>query len=62
MDIKKITIKEAFTKFDLSENTIDFLGHAVALYDNDDYFDKPAIETLRKIKLYCDSIGKYGDS
>lgn len=54
--------KECTKKFSLETNTIDFIGHAVALYTNDDFLDKPSIDTLEKIKLYMSSIGKYGDS
>ena len=50
------------TKFSLEANTIDFIGHAVALYTNDDFLDKPAFETIERIKLYMNSIGLYGDS
>lgn len=49
-------------KFELEPNTVDFIGHAVALYINDDFLNRPALETVEKIKLYMDSIGRYGDS
>lgn len=38
-----------FKKNNLAENTIDFLGHAVALYTNDDYLDKPALASIEKM-------------
>jgi len=53
---------EIFKHFNLSENCIDFLGHALALHIDDSYLAKPAIQTISKISLYMDSIGKYGDS
>ena len=55
-------MSDVFKKFKLEENTIDFLGHAVALYRDDDYINKPAIDSLKKIQLYVESLGKYGDS
>lgn len=61
-DIMKGTMGELYKKYGLEENTIDFLGHAVALELNDDYINRPAIETLPKMKLYSDSMGKYGNS
>jgi Rab GDP dissociation inhibitor len=61
-DISKVPMRDVFKKFKLEDNTIDFLGHAVALYRDDSYLDAPAIETMRKISLYIDSLGKYGDS
>jgi Rab GDP dissociation inhibitor len=38
------------------------LGHAVALHTDDDYLQKPALETCAKMQLYLESIGRYGDS
>jgi Rab GDP dissociation inhibitor len=55
-------MRDVFKKFKLEDNTIDFLGHAVALYTNDDYLDLPAIDSLKKSALYNESLGKYGDS
>lgn len=48
--------------FNLEDNTVDFIGHAIALYTNDDFLYKPALETLEKIKLYMNSVGIFGDS
>jgi len=39
-----------------------FLGHAVALYTNDNYLDLPADSTIFRLKLYYDSLGMYGKS
>ena len=62
IDIHKQPMSDVIKKFKLEENTIDFLGHAVALYRDDEYINKPAVESLKKIVLYMESIGKYGDS
>jgi Rab GDP dissociation inhibitor len=62
IDIFKQPMRNVFKKFKLEENTIDFLGHAVALYNDDDYLNQPAHESIKKIQLYVDSLGKYGDS
>lgn len=61
IDIHKQPMSDVFKKFKLESNTIDFIGHAVALHINDDYLDQPAIQTIEKIKLYIDSIGRYGE-
>lgn len=51
-----------FDKYGLEENTIDFIGHAVALYTSESFIALPAIEVIRKIQLYMDSMGRYGNS
>ena len=62
VDPKKTTMKEVFYKFGLDQNTADFTGHAIALFLNDDYLDQPCEETIRRIKLYYDSLSSYGKS
>lgn len=51
-----------YKKFGLEDNTIDFVGHAVAMYRDDGYMTRPAIELIKKTQLYIESIGKYGNS
>lgn len=48
-------MKDVFTKHQLEENTIDFLGHSVALHYNDFYLYEPAIQTIEKMQLYMSS-------
>jgi Rab GDP dissociation inhibitor len=42
-------MREIFAKFSLDDNTIDFIGHAIALFTNDTYLDEPAIDCIAKI-------------
>jgi len=53
---------DAFKKFGLDQETIDFTGHALALYSDDDYLEKPALESIKRIKLYSESLARYGKS
>jgi len=62
MNLNQIPFIEVTKKFDLEDNTIDFIGHAVALYTNDNFLQRPAMETMLRIKLYIDSYGRFGDS
>lgn len=69
-DLEKKEVKKDFNpndnfatlvkKFGLEVNTTDFIGHAVALYTNDDFLEGTSYDTLCKIKLYMNSIGRYG--
>ena len=56
------TFAQFIKGFDLEDNTIDFLGHAVALYTSDDFLNKPALEVIEKMQLYIESNGRFGNS
>lgn len=57
-------MKEVYDKFSLETGTRDFLGHAMALYTNDEYLNKPgaAPETIERMRLYGNSVARYGKS
>jgi len=62
INIEVQPMKDVYKKYGLEANTIDFLGHAVALHVDDKYLERPAKDTIDKMNLYLDSIGRYGDS
>ncbi|KAB0353784.1 hypothetical protein FD755_023522 [Muntiacus reevesi] len=62
IDPKKTSMREVYKKFDLGQDVIDFIGHALALYRTDDYLDQPCCETINRIKLYSESLARYGKS
>jgi len=61
LDLRSQPMKDVFKKYKLEDNTIDFIGHAVAMYNSDKYLEEPALACIQKIQLYMDSIGRYGD-
>lgn len=61
-DPSTANMQALYNKFGLDNNTQDFTGHALALHRDDDYLNRPAIETIRRIKLYSDSLARYGKS
>ncbi|XP_004649045.2 rab GDP dissociation inhibitor beta [Octodon degus] len=62
IDPKKTTMRDLYKKFDLGQDVIDFTGHSLALYRTDDYLDQPCCETIDRIKLYSESLARYGKS
>lgn len=62
LDLNQAPMKDVFAKYGLEENTIDFLGHAVALEFSDNYLYEPAINTIQNMQLYLESVGRYGES
>mmetsp|Transcript_25621 Transcript_25621/g.59684 ORF Transcript_25621/g.59684 Transcript_25621/m.59684 type:complete len:456 (+) Transcript_25621:62-1429(+) len=62
LDPRRHTMEQVFQKFGLQEGTIDFIGHAVALWPNDGYLKQACGTTINKCKLYLDSVMRYGGS
>lgn len=56
------TMRNVYEHYGLHSDTVDFVGHAVALYTNDKYIDKAMGPTMDRIKLYMYSIARYGQS
>jgi len=44
--MNKVPMANIFKYWELEKNTIDFIGHAIALYYNDDFLKRPAIECI----------------
>ncbi len=57
-----MTFGDLIKYYNLEPNTMDFLGHAIALYTDNSFIDKNCIEVIEKIQLYIDSSGRMGDS
>jgi len=57
-----MTARELYDKFGLDEGTRAFTGHAMALFRDDSYLNKPGIEMVRAIQLYVYSLERYGKS
>ncbi|KAM6576489.1 hypothetical protein CsatB_028326 [Cannabis sativa] len=59
LDLNKVTARELIMKYGLEDDTIDFIGHALALHIDDSYLDEPAMEFVQKMKLYADSLARF---
>merc|ERR1712000_358750 len=64
LNLNKCTMKEVYDKFGLEATTRDFIGHSMALYPTDDYINEPGMakETVERIRLYANSMARYGKS
>lgn len=38
-------------KYGLEDNTVDFIGHALALYLDENYLDEPALDFVKRMKV-----------
>lgn len=59
LNLHTMPMSALYAHFGLDAQTIDFIGHALALHRDDNYLDQPALPTVMKIKLYHDSLLRY---
>ncbi|KAF9601170.1 hypothetical protein IFM89_017118 [Coptis chinensis] len=45
MDLTRVTTRQLIAKYGLDDNTVDFIGHALALHRDNRYLDEPALDT-----------------
>ncbi|KAL9058443.1 MAG: hypothetical protein Q9162_001738 [Coniocarpon cinnabarinum] len=64
LNLNQANMKEVYDKFGLEPHTRDFIGHSMALYSSDDYVHEKggAIEAIARIRLYVNSMARYGKS
>ena len=43
-----------FRKYGLSDDTVDFIGHALALHRDDRHLNEPALDTVKRMKVSLD--------
>ena len=56
IDINNISFKELGNKYGLEDNTLDFIGHAIALYSDDNFLQKKSIDSIKRIKFYMENL------
>ena len=64
LNLNQCSMKEVYDKYGLEASTRDFIGHSMALYQTDDYINQKgqAKETVKRIRLYVNSMARYGKS
>lgn len=61
-NLRAITMGDLYGQFGLEAGTQDFLGHALALHLDETYLTRPALDTCLRIKLYMESMLRFGKS
>eukprot|EP01086_Lenisia_limosa_P002699 TRINITY_DN1665_c0_g1_i1.p1 TRINITY_DN1665_c0_g1~~TRINITY_DN1665_c0_g1_i1.p1 ORF type:complete len:443 (+),score=152.16 TRINITY_DN1665_c0_g1_i1:49-1377(+) len=61
-DLTKMTMRDLMADFGLGDDTQDFIGHAMALYQDESFYNLPAIEVCDRVTLYADSLARFGKS
>ncbi|KAI3916533.1 hypothetical protein MKW92_009763 [Papaver armeniacum] len=51
LDLTKVTARDLIQKYGLEDNTVDFIGHAVALHRDDSYLDEPGLDFVKRMKV-----------
>lgn len=51
LDLNQVTARQLISKYGLEDDTIDFIGHALALHLDDSYLDTPAKDFVERIKV-----------
>lgn len=62
LDLTRNTMNDVYKYFGLLPDTIAFVGHALALYRDESYRNRPALETVLRIQLYSASLARHGRS
>ncbi|RZC67180.1 hypothetical protein C5167_010867 [Papaver somniferum] len=64
LDLNKVTAREVISKYGLEDNTVDFIGHALALHKDDSYLDEPAMGFVKKmeVSVVCSCTDLSGDN
>jgi hypothetical protein len=64
MNVREATMKDVYEKFGLEPGTRDFIGHSMALYQDDEYISEPGMaeDAISRIRLYVNSMARYGKS
>jgi len=61
-NLQSMTAAELYNAYGLDTYTQEFIGHAMALFINEEYLQRPAIELVEALQLYSISLQSYGTS
>jgi Rab GDP dissociation inhibitor len=61
LKLDEMSSKDFFAYWGLESDTMEFIGHALALYTDDSFMDGMASQLVSRIKLYKDSLLRFND-
>lgn len=59
LDLSRATAKQVFEKFVLNPDVCDFIGHALALYSDENFYNLPGSDLVARVKLYAESLARF---
>ncbi|XP_051932639.1 rab GDP dissociation inhibitor beta isoform X2 [Hippocampus zosterae] len=62
IDLDQTTTRDLFCHFDLGLDVVEVIGHAIALHSSESYLDQPCVETIKRIRLYAESLARHNTS
>jgi len=61
-NLGQMTMRQLYSDFGLVPATHEFISHAMCLEVDETHMDQAAVDTVKKLKIYCDSLQMYGKS
>lgn len=61
-NLRQMTMRQLYEDFGLVPATHEFISHAMCLQRDDVHLDKPALDTVKELQVYCYSLARYGTS
>ena len=58
-NLQRMPARDLYEKFGLAAETVEFIGHALALKTNERYLDEPAVDLVKAVRLYSDSMARF---
>jgi len=58
-NLYRMPARDLYEKFGLAAETVEFIGHALALKTNERYLDEPAVDLVKAVRLYSDSMARF---
>ncbi|URE44690.1 Rab GDP dissociation inhibitor [Musa troglodytarum] len=59
LNLSRVTTRQLISKYGLNDNTTEFIGHALALHRDDQYLNEPALDTVKRMKMYAASLSRF---